>query len=267
MPNIPQETLIPIYQGKITNDGTDQHLVDGRTLHAYLKVGQHFTDWMKNRIKKYGFLLNIDYTVLDHKTMIRTNIAQKNYSLTLNMAKELAMVERSQKGREARRYFIECERQLIEASPLQNPFQSPLQQGKQEITTLDDLYNIGYPLEDIDVRVTRTRGGEIVKIRPLEQSSGFIVDKKAPTIPKKTSWIAMVETFFAEIDNGGIPEKMRQNILLSKETTSTNEQHDCLFFRLSNLMAFFRKTPRFADLMNESTIQTASMLLKQLKGA
>jgi hypothetical protein len=32
-------------------------------------------------------------------------------------------------------------------------------------------------------------------------------------------------------------------------------------------MAFFRKTPRFTDLMSESTIQTASMLLKKLKGA
>ena len=118
MSNLPQETLIPIYQGKITSDGTDQNLVDGRTLHAYLKVGQHFTDWIKNRIKKYGFLLNIDYTVTNHKTMIRSNIIQKDYSLTLNMAKELAMVERSQKGREARRYFIECERQLIEVSLL-----------------------------------------------------------------------------------------------------------------------------------------------------
>jgi hypothetical protein len=49
--------------------------------------------------------------------------------------------------------------------------------------------------------------------------------------------------------------------------TSANEQHDCLFFRLPNLMAFFRKTPRFANLMHESTIWTASMLLKQLKGA
>jgi hypothetical protein len=49
--------------------------------------------------------------------------------------------------------------------------------------------------------------------------------------------------------------------------TSINEQHDCLFFRLSNLIVFFCKTPRCADLMHKSTIRTASMLLKQLKGA
>ena len=58
-------------------------------------------------------------------------------------------------------------------------------------------------------------------------------------------------------------------MLLSKELiTSTNDQsesHNCLFFRLSNLMAFFCKTPRFFDLMNESTIHSASVLLEQLK--
>jgi hypothetical protein len=76
-----------------------------------------------------------------------------------------------------------------------------------------------------------------------------------------------VETFFDEIESGSIPEKMRQNMLLSKEMTLMNERHDCLFFRLSNLMAFLRKTPRFSNLMQKSTIQTASMLLEQLKAA
>ncbi len=75
----------------------------------------------------------------------------------------------------------------------------------------------------------------------------------------------MVETFFDEIENDGIPEAMLQNMLLSKEMPSKNKQHDCLFFRLTNLMTFFRNTPRFAQLMQQSTIKTAPMLLEQLK--
>jgi len=270
MSNISQTTLIPIYQGKL--DGTEQHLVDGRTLHTYLEVGKHFADWMKQRIGEYSFSLNIDYKLTIHKIGKRSNVIKKEYELTLDMAKELAMVERNKKGREVRRYFIECERQLIAIEKsLENKHQGALQQA---YTTLNDIFKIGMPLEKTLVEVTHTPQGDIVNISPTEQNSASAIPwqipttgNQAPTVSNKPSWLLIVETFFNEIDNGGIPEKMRQNMLLSKEVTSTNERHDCLFFRLSNLMAFLRKTPRFADLMQESTIQTAPILLEQLKAA
>jgi hypothetical protein len=136
---------------------------------------------------------------------------------------------------------------------------------QQADLTLNDILKIGNSLEKTQIEITHTKKGEIINIGRLEPE--VIIHNDEPTVSKILSWQLIVETFFDEIKSGGIPEKMRQNILLSKEMTSTNEQHDCLFFRPSNLMAFFRKTPRFADLMHESTIWTASMLLKQLKGA
>jgi hypothetical protein len=138
---------------------------------------------------------------------------------------------------------------------------------QKESLMLSDLYSMGSCLENTLVNVTHTKGGEIVGISPFEQPSDPVIIKEEPTVLYKSSWIQIVEMFFDEIESDGIPEKMRQNILLSKEMTSGNEQHDCLFFRLSNLMAFFRKTPRYTDLMNKSTIRTASMLLKQLNDA
>lgn len=269
MSNIPQTTLIPIYQGKL--DGTEQHLVDGRTLHTYLEVGKHFADWMKQRISEYGFSPSIDYKLTLHKIGKRSNVIKKEYELTLDMAKELAMVERNEKGREVRRYFIECERQLIAIGKSVENKQGALQQA---YTTLNDLFKIGMPLEKTLVEVTHTPQGDIVTISPTEQNNTSTIpwktptiDNQAPTVSSKPSWLLIVETFFNEIENGGIPEKMRQNMLLSKEMTSTNERHDCLFFRPSNLIAFFRKTPRFANLMHESMIQTAPLLLEQLKAA
>jgi len=132
---------------------------------------------------------------------------------------------------------------------------------QKESPMLNDLFSLGNDLENTLVNVIHTKQGEIIGISKFEQSSDPVITKETPTVLKTPSWLLIVETFFSEIETGGIPEQMRQNMLLSKETTSTNEQHDCLFFRLSNLMAFFRKAPRFSHLMQESTIQTASVLL------
>jgi hypothetical protein len=148
---------------------------------------------------------------------------------------------------------------------LKNSHQIQLQ---QEELTLNDMLNIGNSWEKTLVEVTHTKKGRVIDISRLEQE--LVVEQQKSSVLKQP-WLSMIETFFDEIEKGGIPETMRQNMLLSKEviilTHGKRERHDCLFFRLSNLMAFFRKTPRFADLMQESTIHTSSILLEQLKVA
>jgi len=97
--------LIKIYQG---------NLVDARELHTFLESRQDFSTWMRNRIKRFKFKEGEDYTSF-HKIVERETGGSKrhDFALTLNMAKELAMVENNDKGREARRYFIEAEQTLI----------------------------------------------------------------------------------------------------------------------------------------------------------
>jgi len=91
------------------------------------------------------------------------------------------------------------------------------------------------------------------------------------TISNKLSWIPIVETFFVEIINKNIPEKMRQNMLMTRKVITSSigeyEQYTCLFFRASNMMAFFRKELRFSSLMNVSSIHTAQNLLEELDKA
>jgi hypothetical protein len=81
----------------------------------------------------------------------------------------------------------------------------------------------------------------------------------------------IVGTFFAEIERGGIPESMRKNMLMSNEVTSPEKGHKaiytCLFFRASNLIAFFRGAPHLFELLNISGIRTAESLLLSLKKA
>ena len=90
-------------------------VVNARDLHQFLEVGRDFSNWIKNRIEKYDFIENQDFIVFakngENLTGGRPSI---EYAITIDMAKELSMVENSNKGRMARRYFIECEKKLKE---------------------------------------------------------------------------------------------------------------------------------------------------------
>lgn len=91
--------------------------VDARELHQFLEVKTRFNDWITSRINTYGFLNDIDYLKISNGNYSGIGMAPINYFLTIDMAKELSMVERNEKGRQARKYFIECERRLKSQLP------------------------------------------------------------------------------------------------------------------------------------------------------
>lgn len=109
--------------------GENQQTVNARELHAFLEVGKDFSNWIKDRIEKYGFVENVDYVKIESPKLANQrgeefspNLAKNisrgrptvEYYISLSMGKEIGMVERTDKGREVRRYFIECERRLKE---------------------------------------------------------------------------------------------------------------------------------------------------------
>lgn len=109
--------LIPIFNGSISNQTL--LLCDARELHSFLGVRKDFSSWIRERIADYGFIENEDFVLLTKIGEQRTGRGghnRKDYHLTLDTAKELAMVERNDKGRQIRRYFIECEKQLRQKS-------------------------------------------------------------------------------------------------------------------------------------------------------
>jgi phage anti-repressor protein len=100
-----QHELIPIQ-----NRGSSEQWVDARTLHRFMTVGKDFSNWIKDYIKDFGFVEGRDFSpILAKSTGGRQAI---EYSITLDMAKELAMLQRSEKGRQARQYFINSEKEL-----------------------------------------------------------------------------------------------------------------------------------------------------------
>lgn len=98
-----QDGLIRVYQ----NDRQEQ-IVDARELHEKIESKRDFSNWITDRIEKYGFVENIDFTtILLKSTGGRPRI---EYALTLDTAKEIAMVENNEQGKKIRRYFIEVEK-------------------------------------------------------------------------------------------------------------------------------------------------------------
>ncbi|WP_412058431.1 antA/AntB antirepressor family protein [Bartonella sp. DGB2] len=100
-----------------TFNNTAVQTVNARELHAFLKIGKDFSTWIKARIQQYGFEENEDYFLTFPKIGERQNVVLKEYHLTLDVAKELSMVEKNERGKQARQYFIECERRLKALQP------------------------------------------------------------------------------------------------------------------------------------------------------
>lgn len=90
------------------NDG--KQAVNARELHQKLGSKQEFANWMRNRIEKYGFVENQDYSSFDNFVKReKGGSVRKEYALSLDMAKELCMVENNDAGRRIRKYFIDME--------------------------------------------------------------------------------------------------------------------------------------------------------------
>lgn len=99
--------LINIEQTVIGGDLIET--VNARELHAFLGSKRQFANWIQERIAQYDFVEGRDFTV---NKFVNGRATQIDYYITLDMAKELSMVERNEKGKQARQYFIECERKV-----------------------------------------------------------------------------------------------------------------------------------------------------------
>jgi anti-repressor protein len=144
-----------------TVSGTQEQCVNARDLHNFLQVGRDFATWVKDRIAEYGFSEGYDFVLIHQNGGIKKGRGGDrrsiDYFLTLEMAKELAMVEKNDKGREARRYFIECERRakqprvdpefiMIHKSVLDNTGKALVWMGDYGVTSQPYYGGAGQPL-------------------------------------------------------------------------------------------------------------------------
>lgn len=113
-----EHALIPLLSAEIQAETVP--LCNARDLHAALQVGRDFSNWIKGRIDEYGFIEGVDFLVIDSPNPANQKKGRGgdrrsiDYHLTIDMAKELAMIENNEIGRAVRRYFIQAEKALRE---------------------------------------------------------------------------------------------------------------------------------------------------------
>ena len=100
-----EEGIVPIYENE-----TKERLINARELHDTLGSRKDFTSWMKDRIKKYKFMENLDFIITLTKIGERKNVIRHDYYLTIDTGKEICMIENTEVGRKIRKYFIEIEK-------------------------------------------------------------------------------------------------------------------------------------------------------------
>ena len=102
---------------KVTQDNNGNSVVSGRDLHEFLEVNTQYTKWF-NRMAEYGFTENVDFAVIVKNVYDDTAFGSTrkitDHALTLDMAKEISMIQRTDKGKQARQYFIEVEKAFKE---------------------------------------------------------------------------------------------------------------------------------------------------------
>lgn len=131
---------------KITNKG-GKDTVNARELHEFLESRQDFSTWIKNRIEKYDFVENIDFVTApqNYGTANGGHSTRNEYYLSIDMAKELSMVENNEKGKIARQYFIECEKRLNQPLSLEEMTLKVIEGQKQRIAEMQKIIEIQKP--------------------------------------------------------------------------------------------------------------------------
>ena len=143
---------------KINNEQGKQ-TVSARELYTFLEVSERFSNWFE-RQKQFGFIENQDFTSVKTLTVVNNGATRQldDYALTLDCAKEISMVQRSEKGKEARLYFIECEKKLKEVATALPNFNDPYEaaiawaneyKAKQEALT--ELGEVKNQLENVTI--------------------------------------------------------------------------------------------------------------------
>lgn len=91
------------------NYDSEQPTVSGRELHQFLQVGTEYKKWFE-RMSEYGFAENTDFVKVTQKCLTSaTGQNMTDHQLTVPMAKEICMLQRNEKGKQARQYFIQLE--------------------------------------------------------------------------------------------------------------------------------------------------------------
>lgn len=160
---------------KVTTNEKGKQLVSARELYEFLEIRTRFNDWF-SRMVEYGFVQDVDYEKIINEVCTQKRVRtyeQVDYAISLDMAKEISMIQRSEKGKQARLYFIECEKQLKEVTKITKEDELILNvvKAKDVGTRMIALSEYGeYKENKIREQEVKPLQEEVKKLSPLAQT-------------------------------------------------------------------------------------------------
>ena len=207
------------------NYGTEQPTVSARDLHEGLEVGTKFATWFP-RMAEYGFTENADYKVC-YPNLGSENHGGQNmvdYDISVDMAKQICMIQRTDKGKMYRQYFLDLEKAWNTPEQI---FARALKMADKEITRLKE--NNGRLLED----VSRMRPKEIFADAVSASHTSILIGDLAKLL-KQNGYDTGQKRLFEQLRNEGYLMKcgssknlptqmaMEKGLFEVKETSITN---------------------------------------------
>jgi len=209
---------------------TGNPVVDARELYRFLGAKQDFSNWFKGRISKYEFVENKEFATLFYdKNGDRIQLAKNSeltttdtqriyrieYAITLDCAKELAMVQHNKKGKQARRYFIEKEKEfwvLKEGLESKKNVTFNMSETAMKLNLNDYCGSIG---RNGLYKILKHNGVVDKKNQPIEKyvKMGYFLTK--PTMITETGFKWLNQMFRIETDNVVDLDEFRTDIILS----------------------------------------------------
>jgi anti-repressor protein len=212
---------------KITNHG-DKQTTSARDLWEFLgKPYTKFTMWF-NQYKDYGFIENVDYRELSVKTYTSQGAEHEatDYEITIDMAKELAMLQKTEKGKEARQYFIEAEKRYkAQLGMTQRIDSKMLFQIAQALEEREKQIALLTPAAEFGNAVSNNQGGILIRdyVKVLENDGIKIGQDKFFSWLHLNGYIYRIKGFR---DQWMVYKKfVEQGLFRVKETPVSSEKH------------------------------------------
>lgn len=206
---------------KVTTNNQGEQLVSARELHGFLDVKTRYNDWF-SRMIDYGFIENIDFIAITQKkvTVQGNENSYTDHIIKLDMAKEISMIQRTDKGKQARRYFIECEKKLKQVTQPKLP-QTYLEALKELVKVEEEKLSLENKVKNLTHQSKLYTATEIAKELGFKSASEFNKVLEADKIQYKVNGTWVLTAKYAdknytsikqfELDNGTIRYDRRWN--------------------------------------------------------
>lgn len=195
---------------KVTTNDNHEPVVSGRNLHEALGVNSNYTTWFE-RMTEYGFTENEDYSLLSNfgNQTGRGGHNKVDHVIKLDMAKEIAMIQRTEKGKEVRQYFIQVEkdfnspekilaRAVLIAEKKVLSLEAKIEEQKPKVLFADAVSASHTSILVGDLaKLLRQNGVDIGQNRLFEwlRKNGFLIGRKGDSWNSPTQYSMDLELF------------------------------------------------------------------------